>query len=261
MSSQTTKKKSTTKSSAPKKVEAFNGIIVGIFEDDGPVCRYEKVRIPKKILNRMVIHGMSAVHGGENMLGGLFGPLPLFEKPNLRYLIYSFKVTATNTKDVRITKHGRRCSVFLTLDSKQQRYVLNNHLSIEKFINDYKEKHWNKELDVSQDTMITLLNTVNEMVKIVGLRAFSYGAAGLIEYTDPQMILNEGIISIIDVKSKKTYVYIPQEKFASRDRIKAIEKIEEINMREYGSILKLTKIRDYLKFKKILDKYSIKLVK
>ncbi|MHA1125309.1 MAG: hypothetical protein ACTSO7_05520 [Candidatus Heimdallarchaeota archaeon] len=261
MSSKTTKKKKSTKSSAPKKIAAFNGIVIGVFEDDGPISRYYNVKLPKKVISRMVIHGMSAVHGGDDMLGGLFGPLPLFEKPKLRYLIYSFKVTATNTKDVRIAKHGRRCSVFFTLDSKQQRYVLNNHLSIEKFINDYKEKHWKKELDISQDTMITLLETINDMVKIVGLRAFSYGNAGLIEYTDSQMILNEGIISIIDVKSKKIYVYIPQEKFASRDRIKAIEKIEEINAQEYGSKLKLTKIRDYLKFKKVLDKFSITLVK
>jgi len=261
MSKKSTKKKTSTKSSAPKKVEAFNGIVIGIFEDDGPICRYTNVKLKKTIINRMVIHGMSAVHGGDDMLGELFGPLPLFEKPNLRYLIYSFKVNATNTKDDRIAKHGRRCSVFLTLDSKQQRYVLNNHLSIEKFVNDFKEKHWIKELDISKDTMITLLKSVNEMVKIVGLRAFSYGNAGLIEYTDSQLILNEGIISIIDVKAKKTYVYIPQGKFDSRDRIKAIEKIEEINTQEYGSILKLSKIRDYLKFKKILNKYSIKLVK
>lgn len=261
MSVASPKKKTATKSSTSKKVKAFNGIVIGIFEDDGPICRYYNVKLTKKIVNRMVIHGMSAVHGGDDMLGGLFGPLPLFEKPKLRYLIYSFKVKATNTKDVRIATHGRRCSVFLTLDSKQQRYVLNNHLSIEKFVNDYKDKHWNKELDISQDTMITLLDSVNDIVKIVGLRTFSYGDAGLTEYTDSQMILNEGIISIIDVKTSKIYVYIPQEKFASRDRIKAIEKIEEINTLEYGSNLNIVKIRDYLKFKKILDKFSITLVK
>ncbi len=37
MSSQTTKKKSTTKKITPKKVAAFNGIVIGIFEDEGPI--------------------------------------------------------------------------------------------------------------------------------------------------------------------------------------------------------------------------------
>ena len=261
MSSQTTKKKSTTKKITPKKVAAFNGIVIGIFEDEGPINRYAKVSLSKKIISRMVVHGMSAVHGGDDMLGGLFGPLPIFEKPKLRYLIYSFKVSATNSKDDRIALHGRRCSVFLILDSKQQRFVLNKHLIIEKFINDFKVKYWKKELDISQDSMLTLFNSINSMVKIIGLRAFSYGDAGMIEYTDSQMVWNEGIISIIDINSQKIYVYIPSEKFASRERINAIEKIEEINALEYGSKLKITKIRDYMKFKKILEKFSIQLVK
>jgi hypothetical protein len=261
MSTKSTKKKIAIDSITPKKVAAFNGIVIGIFEDEGPICRYYKVNLTKKIISRMVVHGMSAVHGGDDMLGGLFGPLPIFEKPNLRYLIYSFKVAASNSKDDRIALHGRRCSVFLILDRKQQRYILNKHIALEKFINDYNEKYWKKELNISQDTMINLLESVNDMVKIVGLRAFSYGDAGLIEYSDSQMILNVGIISIIDVKSMKIYVYIPQGKFNSRERINAIEKIEEINTREYGSILNIVKIRDYLKFKKILDKFSITLVK
>ena len=78
---------------------------------------------------------------------------------------------------------------------------------------------------------------------------------------DPQMILDEGILSIIDMKKEKIYMHLPQEKYDSKQRIKAVEKMEEVNLREYGSRLELVKYRDYLKFKKILDKYAIQLVK
>ena len=150
-------------------MEEIKQTVNDVFEDNGQIARYNKSRLPKKIVNKVVIHGMSAVHGGEDMLGGLFGPLPIFEKPKYRYLIYSFKVTATKTKDPRIAKHGRICSVFLILKKTQQKYILNNHLSIEKMVKEYKEKTWIKELDVTNDSIIKLYDELNDTVKVVGL--------------------------------------------------------------------------------------------
>ena len=256
-----TKAKPKSKKKTTKPASAFHGIVVGVFEDNGPIARYKKIRLPLDIVNLMVVHGMSAVHGGEDMLGGLFGPLPIFENANLRYLIYSFNVKASNTKDSRIAEHGRVCSVFLILKEKQERYVLNNHLTIEKILNEMQEKRWKKELDITKDSMLEILDKINEIVKIKIIRAFSYGDAGLIEYEDPQLILDEGVLSIIDMKKEKIYMHLPQEKFDSKQRIKAVEKMEEVNLREYGSRLELVKYRDYVKFKKILNKYAIQLVK
>ncbi|MHA1123478.1 MAG: hypothetical protein ACTSPC_11845 [Candidatus Heimdallarchaeota archaeon] len=256
-----TKAKTKSKKKKTKPASAFHGIVIGVFEDIGPIARYKKTRLPLNILNLMVVHGMSAVHGGEDMLGGLFGPLPIFENANLRYLIYSFNVKASNTKDSRIAEHGRVCSVFLILKEKQERYVLNNHLTIEKILNDMQKKKWKKELDITKDSMIEVLDKINEIVKIKIIRAYSFGDAGLIEYEDPQLILNEGILSIIDMKKDKIYMHLPQEKFDSKQRVKAVEKMEEVNLREYGSRLEIVKYRDYVKFKKILDKYAIQLVR
>lgn len=259
--STTTKAKPKSKKKKAKPASAFHGIVLGVFEDIGPIARYKKTRLPLDIVNLMVVHGMSAVHGGEEMLGGLFGPLPIFENANLRYLIYSFNVKASNTKDSRIAEHGRVCSVFLILKEKQERYVLNNLLTIEKILNDMQMKKWKKELDITKDSMLEILNKVNKIVKIKIIRVFGYGDAGLIEYEDPQLILDEGILSIIDMKKEKIYMHLPQEKFDSKQRIKAVEKMEEVNLREYGSRLEIVKYRDYVKFKKILEKYAIHLVK
>ncbi|NHJ46896.1 MAG: hypothetical protein FK733_03830 [Asgard group archaeon] len=244
-----------------KITSAFTGMVIGVFEDNGPIARYHNTRISKDMRNKMVIHGMSAVHGGEDMLFGLFGPLPIFGKENLRYLIYSFKVKASNTKDSRIATHGRVCSVFLILKEKQEVSVLNNHLTIEQKLTDFITEKWSKELDITKDSMISLFDKINSIVKVKELRAFSYGEAGLIEYANPQMILDEGILIIIDTKLSKVYMYLPQEKFDSRTRINAVEKMEELSLREYGSQLKIQKYRDYMKFKKVIDKYAIQLVK
>lgn len=241
--------------------KAFNGIAIGIFADNGPNTLYNHSKIPKYLINRLVIHGMSAVHGGEDMIGGLYGPLPMFERVTYRYLIYSFKVKATQTKDPRIAKHGRTCSVFLLFRDTEQRFVLNNHLTIEDLLIDYTNEHWNKELDISKDSVLVLYKKLNELVEVKRIRTFSFGEAGLIEFADPQVILDEGIISIIDIKSKTIYLYLPKDNFDSRMRIKAIAKMEEINLREFGSQLDIKKLRDYLKFKKIVDKFSIQLVK
>ena len=258
----TTKTKTKSKKAKKKKPEsAFHGIVIGVFEDIGPIARYKKTRLPLDVVNLMVVHGMSAVHGGEDMLGGLFGPLPIFENANLRYMIYSFKVKASNTKDSRIAEHGRVCSVFLILKEKQERYVLNNHLTIEKLLNEMQMKKWKKELDITKDSMLEIFERINEIVKIKTIRVFSYGEAGLIEYEDPQMVLDEGILSIIDLKKEKIYMYLPQEKFDSKQRIKSVEKMEEVNLREYGSRFDIIKYRDYLKFKKILDNFAIQLTK
>ena len=259
MTTTTTVKK--TKKKAPKITKAFMGIVVGIFEDNGPIARYNNTRLSKSLIDRMVVHGMSAVHGGDDMLEGLYGPLPIFERMDLRYLIYSFKVKASNTKDERIAEHGRVCSVFLILKEKQERYSLNNHLTIEKTITDFKNEKWKKELDISKDSTLVLFDLINNIVKVKTIRSFSFGEAGLIEYEDSQLVLDEGVISIVELKTGKIYMYVPQEKFDSRTRIQAVEKIEELNMREYGSLFKIQKIRDYLKFKKLLDKHSIQLVK
>ncbi|MBK5114063.1 MAG: hypothetical protein KGD59_05200 [Candidatus Heimdallarchaeota archaeon] len=259
--STTTKAKPKSKKKKTKLASAFHGIVIGVFEDIGPIARYRKTSLSLDILNLMVVHGMSAVHGGEEMLGGLFGPLPVFENANLRYMIYSFNVKASNTKDSRIAEHGRVCSVFLILKEKQERYVLNNHLTIEKILQEMQEKKWKKELDITKESMLDIFERINEIVKIKTIRVFSFGDAGLIEYEDPQMVLDEGIISIIDMKKEKIYMYLPQEKFDSRQRIKSVEKMEELNLREYGSRYELVKYRDYVKFKKILNKYSIQLVK
>jgi hypothetical protein len=244
-----------------KETNVFVGIVIGIFADDGPIVRYHNTRISKDVREKMVVHGMSAVHGGEDMLLGLFGPLPMFERENLKYVIYSFKVKASNTKDIRIAEYGRVCSVFLILKEKQEISVLNHHLTIEKIITDYITEKWKKELEISKDSMLVLFDKINEIVKVKELRAFSYGEAGLIEYADPQMLLDEGILVIVDVKRSKVFMNLPHEKFDSRMRITAVEKIEELSLREYGSQLKIQKYRDYLKFKKVLDKYSIQLVK
>jgi len=256
MSSTKTKASSTSKTK-----KALSGIIIGLFEDNGPISRYHNTRLSKEIINKMVVHGMSAVHGTEDMLGGLFGPLPVFEKTDLRYLIYSFKVKASNTKDERIVKHGRVCSLFLLLKKEQQRFILNHHMTIEKTLIDYQTKNWKKELDVSKDSMIVLYNLLNDQVTVKGLRAFSYGEAGLTEYADPHLLLDDGILAIIDNKKETIYMYLPLEKFKSRMRINAVEKLEELNLREYGSLLKIEKLRDYMKFKKILEKHSIQIVK
>ena len=242
--------------------KAISGIIIGVFDDDGPRMRYSYgKRLSKSLQNRLVIHGMSAVHGGDDMLGGLFGPLPLFEKNNLRYMIFSFKVKATNTKDSRIAEHGRICSVFLIVEDKYQRFILNNFLTIEKIISDYKNSKWAKELEISQDSVIDLFDKLNENIKVRTIRTFSYGEAGLIEFADPQNVLNEGLITVIELKKLTAHVYLPKDKFDSRMRIKTLEKIEELNVREFGSQLKIKKVRDYIKFKKILDVHSIQLVK
>jgi len=244
-----------------KTVKAFTGIIYGVFEDDGPVARYSNVKLPKRLINKLVIHGISAVHCGDDMFGELFGPLPLFEKPKLRYLIYSFSIKASNTKDSRIAEHGRTCSIFLILKDTQQRFILNNHKTVEKLISKYRKEHWTKELDISKDSVLVLLNKLNDSVKIISLRAFSFGEAGFIEFADPHTILNEGIITIIDLKSNKANIYLSKDKFESKLRISAMEKLEELNLREFGSQLKIVKIRDYVKFKKIIDKHHINLVK
>jgi len=252
---------SSSKKKASKTINAFEGIIIGVFDDDGPRVRYNYSKLTKKLVNQLVIHGMSAVHGGDDMLGGLFGPLPLFEKLDKRYLIYSYKVEATNTKDSRIAEHGRICSVFVILKDDFQRLILNNYLKIEKIISDYKNEHWKKELEISKDSVIVLFEELNETISVQAIRTFSYGSAGLIEFADPQMILDEGILTIIEIKKLSACVYLPKDKFSSRDRIKALEKIEELNVREYGSQLKIRKIRDYVTFKKIIDKHSVQLIK
>ena len=253
--------KSTTKKTKTKDTSVFNGIVIGLFDDDGPVARYHNTRISKDVRNKMVVHGMSAVHGGEDMLFGLFGPLPMFECKNLRYVIYSFKVKATNTKDIRIAEHGRVCSIFLILRENQEISVLNHHLTIEKLLTDFITEKWKKELDISKDSMLVLFDKINSIVKIKKLRAFSFGEAGLIEYADPQMILNEGILVIVDTKKLTAFMYLPKEKFSSKMRITALEKMEDLSLREFGSQLMIQKYRDYLKFKKILEKYAIQLVK
>lgn len=246
----------------PKKVEkAFTGIIFGVFEDDGPVARYSITKLPKRLLAKLVIHGISAVHCGDDMLGGLYGPLPLFEKPNLRYLIYSFSVKASNTKDSRIAEHGRTCSVFLLIKDEQQRFILNNHKTVENLISKFKNEHWTKELDISKDSVLVLFNKLNDSVKIVNIRAFSFGEAGFIEFADPHTILDDGIITIIDLKYNKANIYISKDRFDSKKRIAALEKLEELNLREFGSQLQIVKIRDYVKFKKIVNKHCINLVK
>ena len=252
---------SKSKKKSPKKEKAFTGLVIGIFEDIGPVARYHNIRLPKELINRMVIHGMSTVHGGEDILGGLYGPLPIFDRVNMSYLIYSFKVTASNTKDSRIAEHGRVCSLFLILKDDQERYALNNHLTIEKLVTDYHNENWLKELDITKDSMLVLYEKLNETVKVKRIRSFSFGKAGLIEYADPQLILDEGIISILNDKTNKVSMYLPHEKFTSKERIIAVEKMEELNKQEYSSTLKIVKYRDYLKFKKVLDKLAIQLVK
>ena len=254
--------KSTSSKSSNLEKKAIDGIIIGVFDDDGPRVRYHYgKKITKKLQNRLVIHGMSAVHGGDDMLGGLFGPLPLFEKIDMRYLIFSFKVKATNTKDPRIAEHGRISSVFLLIQAKYQRFILNNYLTIEKLISDYKSKKWLKELEISQDTVIDLFDKLNENIKVRTIRTFSYGESGLIEFADPQNVLNEGLITVIELKKLIAHIYLPKDKFDSRMRIKTLEKIEELNVREFGSQLKIKKVRDYIKFKKILDIHSIQLIK
>ncbi|MBN1329410.1 MAG: hypothetical protein JXA54_08045 [Candidatus Heimdallarchaeota archaeon] len=251
-------------SSKGKKIKitnAFIGIAIGIFEDNGPIARYYNVKLSKEVINKMVVHGMSAVHGGENLFGGLFGPLPIFDVVDLRYLIFTFKVKASNTKDTRIAEHGRVCSVFLILKKSQERYALNNHLTIEKLINDFIVKNWKKELEITRDSMLDLYESINRIIKVIDIRSFSYGEAGLIEYADSQMILDEGILAILDMKANKVYIYLPQERYSAKMRIKALEKMEELSYREFNSQLKIQKYRDYLKFKKILDKLSIQVIK
>lgn len=244
-----------------KVANAFTGIIFGVFEDDGPIARYSINKLPKKLVNKLVIHGISAVHCGDDMLGGLFGPLPLFGKPNQRYLIYSFTVKASNTKDSRIAEHGRTCSIFLLLKDEQQRFILNNHKTIEKYILKFRKNHWTKELDITKDSVLILLNKLNDLVKIVNIRAFSFGEAGFMEFADPHTILDDGILTIIDLKLHKAHIYLSKDRFDSKIRINALEKLEELNLREFGTKLKIIKVRDYVKFKKIIDKHFINLVK
>ncbi len=225
------------------------------------MARYSIVKLPKKLINKLVIHGISAVHCGDDMLGGLYGPLPLFERPNQRYLIYSFSVKASNTKDSRIAEHGRTCSIFLLLKDEQQRFILNNHKTVENIIAKFRKEHWEKELDISKDSVLVLLKKLNDSVKIVNIRVFSFGDAGFIEFADPHTILDDGIITIIDLKSHKANIYLSKDRHDSKKRITALEKLEDLNLREFGSQLKIVKMRDYVRFKKLVDKHCINLVK
>ncbi|MGC9779416.1 MAG: hypothetical protein HZR80_09265 [Candidatus Heimdallarchaeota archaeon] len=102
---------------------------------------------------------------------------------------------------------------------------------------------------------------MNNTIRVKTIRSFSFGEAGLIEYADPQMILDEEIISIVNDKTNKICMFLPHENFSSKERIKAVETMEELNANEYSSPLKIVKYRDYLKFRKLLDKLSIQLVK
>ncbi len=137
--------KSKSKKKSTRTEKAFYGIVIGVFEDIGPIARYNNTRIPKDLINRMVVHGMSTVHGGEAVLEVLFGPLPIFDRIDLKYLIYSFNVKASSTKDTRIAEHGRVCSLFLLLKDDQERYALKNHLAIKKIVKEYQKTYWKKE--------------------------------------------------------------------------------------------------------------------
>jgi hypothetical protein len=245
----------------PKKIRPFRGIVIGIFEDTGPVARYKITRIPYRILDRVVVHGMSSVHGGEDMMDGLYGPLPMFDMPKKRYLIYSFKVSASNTKDSRIAEHGRVCSIFLIIDQAKQRYILNQYEAIEGLLRDFIAENWTKELKITRDSMKVLFRKLNQLIDITGIRSFSYSKAGLIEFDDPKMVLDEGILSVIDEKRSYAYIYVPKEKFDVKQRIAALEKLEEINNQEYASRLKIKKYKDYVKFKQVLERYTIQLIK
>lgn len=244
-----------------KQLKVLSGIVIGVFEDDGPEVRYSRAWLPKAVVEKMVVHGMSSVHGGENMINGLFGPLPVYSKPNYRLLIYSFKTKAINTKDKRIADFGRMVSVFIIFKVEKLRYILNNLEIIEKLIRKQIEQKWQKESNITKSSVIQLYQRINKIIDVSNIRAFSYGRAGLIEYEDPQQVLNEGIISIVDETKKYFYIYLPPKKFSPKNRIQAISKMEDINIRDYGSQLILKKIKDYHKFKKILDKYSIHLIK
>ena len=106
-----------------------------------------------------------------------------------------------------------------------------------------------------------LLKKLNDSVKIVNIRVFSFGDAGFVEFADPHTILDDGIITIIDLKYKKANIYLSKDRFDSKKRIIALEKLEELNLREFGLQLKIVKIRDYIKFKKVVEKHCINLVK
>ena len=51
------KKTNTSTSSNTKK--AIRGIIIGLFEDNGPISRYHNTRLPKEIINKMVVHDIN----------------------------------------------------------------------------------------------------------------------------------------------------------------------------------------------------------
>ncbi|MBD3189068.1 MAG: hypothetical protein GF308_00405 [Candidatus Heimdallarchaeota archaeon] len=244
-----------------KKIKVLSGIVLGVFEDDGPEVRYSRAWLPKTVVKKMVVHGMSSVHGGEDMIDGLFGPLPVYSKPDYRALIYSFRTKAINTKDQRIADFGRMASIFIVFKIEKLRYILNSLETIEKLVKNQIEQKWQKESNITKSSIIQLYQKINGVIDVSNIRAFSYGRAGLIEYEDPQQVLNEGVISIIDETKKYFYMYLPPKKFSPKKRIQAISKMEDINIRDYGSQLTLKKIKDYHEFKKLLDKHSIQLIK
>ncbi|MFW9995305.1 MAG: hypothetical protein ACFFD4_24930 [Candidatus Odinarchaeota archaeon] len=117
----------------------FEGFIVTAVTDTGPapvlsITTLDELTVMKLSIVGMTITSMGSSFDAERSHYRLHGPIPVPDRSDYEAFTMNFTLSAPDSSDVRIAKHGRLASVWVTFDVKNRYELVASLGALERFL-------------------------------------------------------------------------------------------------------------------------------
>ncbi|MFX0066698.1 MAG: hypothetical protein ACFFC7_31550 [Candidatus Hermodarchaeota archaeon] len=134
--------------------DKVNGLIITTFTELGPTPVVNLSPLDEGVTLKLSTVGMTIVSMGEEPpLHRLYGPIPVPGASGYEAFGISFTVTATETTDERVQKHGRLSNVWIIYNSNMREELLAFHNEIESLLN-AELKNIKSDIELSDEEFI-----------------------------------------------------------------------------------------------------------
>ncbi len=236
----------------------IEGIMVTIFEDWGPVVKFNRTPLTESETFNLAVKGHTTL--GDSKLKEIFGPLPIQGRDDLQALAFLFNVQAEDTNDSRIKMFGRPGAFWLIFKSEHKRQILRAAGLIQSYLSMLIADLTHEEQ--LTDAWLREVNArITNLIAQARIKVYGYIKDKIQEFADDQLIPLAKIIVIADANRGKLYVIQLDPKMSIIAKRHAATLIDNLNRDQYSYKLRKVIIEDPDEANQILQYYKIESVR
>ncbi|MFX1255993.1 MAG: hypothetical protein ACFFCZ_30580 [Promethearchaeota archaeon] len=255
-----------------------NGLIITTFTELGPTPLVNLSPLDEGVTLKLSTVGMTIVSMGEEPpLHRLYGPIPVPGISGYEALGISFTVTATDTTDERVQKHGRLSNVWIIYGSDIREELLGLHNEIENLLNaelkniksdlelaneEFVRNVFDKVQQITSKEEVTPPRKVEEERPLGDQVVYFYtvekeGELAPIAFDSQVNLRSYPVLVIVNTVIEKIFILKNRENTPNRLMFLASRAVSQLNTERLRNRFRVRDVSDPLECEILIDKASV----